>query len=132
MAQVQKISRSKKVTKKVTSKVTSKSKQEFGGFVEFIRVQGVVGLAIGFVIGTQAKVLVDQFTASFVSPILGIFAGNGRGLADQDLEVIVNGTKMNFAWGGFAFALINFLIMMGIIYFTFKWLKLDKLDKPKG
>ncbi len=119
------------VRKRVTQKVHTKSRQEFGDFIEFIRVQGVVGLAIGFVIGTQAKTLVDAFTGSFVSPILGAISGNGRGLVDQHLIVIVNSHKMDFAYGSFLFAVINFLIIMGIIYFTFKWLKLDKLDKKK-
>ena len=108
-----------------------RTRSELGGFVDFIRTQGVVGLAIGFVIGTQAKVLVDQLTMSFVNPLLGLIVGTGEGLNQKTFSLTFDGNTANFAWGAFLYALINFLVIAAIIYFTFKWLKLEKLDKPK-
>lgn len=117
--------------KVVASKARAKTRQEFGGFVEFLRVQGVVGLAIGFILGTQAKVLVDQFSASFINPILGLMIGGGESLTAQKFSLTVGGNVAVFSWGLFVFVMINFLITAAIIYFTFKWLRLDKLDKKK-
>ncbi len=112
------------------SKAKDKTKQEFGGFLEFIRTQGVVGLAIGFVIGTQAKVLVDQFTRSFISPFL-IFIGSGDELNVKQFSLTINGKTANFAWGSFLFIFINFVITAALIYLAYRWLRLDKLEKKK-
>lgn len=115
----------------VRARVHSRTKQEFGGFVEFIRTQGVVGLAIGFVIGAQAKALVDQLSASFVNPLLGLILGGSGSLTAMTYTLTLGSRSATFSWGTFVFALINFVILAAIIYFTFKWLKLDKLDKKK-
>lgn len=117
--------------KAVAHHAKAKTKQEFGGFVEFLRTQGVVGLAIGFILGTQAKVLVDQFSASFINPILGLMIGGGENLTAQKFSMTINGNTAVFAWGQFVFVMINFVITAAIIYFAFKWLRLDKLDKKK-
>lgn len=117
--------------KAVVHHARTKTKQEFGGFVEFLRTQGVVGLAIGFIIGTQAKVLVDQFSASFVNPILGLMLGTGNNLTAEKFSLTINGNTAVFAWGQFLFVFINFVITAAIVYFAFRWLRLDKLDKKK-
>lgn len=117
--------------KVVASKARDKTRAEFGGFVEFLRTQGVVGLAIGFILGTQAKVLVDQFSASFINPILGLVIGGGESLTAQKFYITIAGNTAEFKWGAFVFVLINFVITAAIIYFAFKWLRLDKLDKKK-
>ncbi len=104
---------------------------QVGGFVHFMRTQGVVGLAIGFVVGTQARVLIDQLTASFVNPLLGLVLGTGEGLGAKVFYLTIGENTAEFAWGAFVYALINFVAIAAIIYFTFRWLRLDKLDKPK-
>lgn len=125
---------SKQSTKKhkaVANRAKAKTRQQFGGFVEFLRTQAVVGLAIGFIIGTQAKVLVDQFSASFINPILGLVIGGGENLSAQQFSLTISDNTAVFKWGAFVFVLINFVITAAIIYFAFKWLRLDKLDKKK-
>lgn len=117
--------------KAVAAKARAKTHEQFSGFVQFLRTQGVVGLAIGFIIGTQAKVLVDQFSASFVNPLLGLILGSGNNLTAAKFSLTIGKSTAVFAWGQFAFVLINFIITAAIIYFTFKWLRLDKLDKKK-
>ncbi len=117
--------------KVVAAKAKAKTRQQFTGFVEFIRTQGVVGLAIGFIIGTQAKVLVDQFSSSFVNPLLGLLLGSGESLTGQQFSLTIGNDTAVFSWGQFVFVLINFIITAAIIYFTFRWLRLDKLDKKK-
>jgi large conductance mechanosensitive channel len=124
-------SKPKKVTRAVKTKVQTKATDNVGGFVEFIRTQGVIGLAIGLVIGTQVKSLVDQFLRSFVDPLLGLFIGGGQGLGSKTLYVQVGSRSALFGWGAFLYALIDFVTIAAVIFFTFKWLRLDKLDKKK-
>lgn len=91
----------------------------------------MVGLAIGFIIGTQAKVLVDQLNASFINPLLGLVIGSGENLTAQHFSLTLGDNTAVFNWGQFVFVLINFIITAAVIYFTFRWLRLDKLDKKK-
>ena len=116
----------------VAGRARARAREQFGGFLDFIRTQGVVGLAIGFIIGTQAKVLVDQLSASFVNPLLGLMLGSSNNLSGLSFSLSFGGQTAVFAWGQFVFVLINFVITAAIIYFGFKWLRLDKLDKKKG
>ncbi len=118
-------------SKKVTRKVTTKANDNLSGFVEFIRTQGIVGLAIGFVMGTQVKALVDQMIRSFVDPLLGLVVGSTQGLSGKSLYVQIGSRSALFGWGAFLYALIDFVIIAAVIYFTFKWLRLDKLDVKK-
>lgn len=122
----------KKVTKRVTNKVTTTAQSSIAGFVEFIRTQGIVGLAIGFVMGLQSKALVDQFTASFINPLLGLLFNSSQPLSDKTIYVQINSRSATFGWGAFVYTVINFIIIAAVIYFTFKWFRLDKLDKKKS
>jgi large conductance mechanosensitive channel protein len=123
--------KSQKPRRSVATKARAKSKAEFSGFVEFLRTQGVVGLAIGFIIGTQAKVLVDTLNASFINPLLGLMLGSGNKLSAQTFTLSIGSKHPVFAWGQFVFVLINFIITAVIIYIAYRWLRLDKLEKEK-
>ena len=121
----------KKTGGKVGSKVKNKAKNSTQGFVDFLRSQGIVGIAIGFVMGTQARLLIDQMSQSFIDPLLGLILGGNTSLSEKTLYVQVNSASATFAWGAFIYAVINFIIIASAIYFMFKWLRLDKLDKKK-
>ena len=110
----------------------SRTGRQFGGFVEFIRQQGVVGLAIGLVLGLQVKSLVDQFVASFINPILGLVLPGSGSLATKTFSVTVAGKSATFMYGKFIDVLISFIIVAAVIYAVFKILRLEKLDKPKS
>jgi large conductance mechanosensitive channel protein len=101
------------------------------GFIDFVREQGVVGLAIGFVIGAQIKALVDQLVASFINPLLGLALPGKGNLAEKVFHVTFRGKQADFMYGAFIFQLISFLIVALLIYVVVKKLKLDKLDKKK-
>lgn len=103
----------------------------FQGFVDFIREQGVVGLAIGIVLGAQIKTLVDSFVVSFVNPILGLLLPGNGDLATKVLRVQVGSKTAVFTWGAFLMQFISFVIVAAIVYYVVKGLKLDKLDKKK-
>lgn len=101
----------------------------FEGFMEFIRQQGVVGLAVGLVLGTQIKVVVDTFIASFLNPILGIILPGSGDLSQKTFALDVGSKQAEFAWGQFVYVLISFVAVAAIIYYIVKALRLDKLAK---
>jgi large-conductance mechanosensitive channel len=106
-------------------------KGHFGGFVTFVREQGVIGLAIGLVLGTQVKTLVDQLLISFVNPLLGLLLPGGGNLVDKTYYMRLGAKGQDFLWGAFVAQLLSFLTVAAVIYFVFKGLRLDKLDKKK-
>lgn len=99
------------------------SKSAARGFVEFIRERGVMGLAIGFVLGSSVQKVVTAFVTDMVNPFIGVFLGRTDGLK--------NFAVGQFLVGDFVSAMIDFLILAAVIYFVFKGLRLEKLDKPK-
>ena len=103
------------------------------GFSKFIRQQGVVGLAIGIVIGTQVKVVVDQLIASFVNPILGLILPGQGDLSQKKFTLTVSEMDKTavFSWGQFVYVLISFIAVCAIIYYIVKGFKLDKVDEKK-
>jgi large conductance mechanosensitive channel protein len=104
----------------------------FQGFVDFVREQGVVGLAVGLVLGTQVKVLVDQVVASFINPLLGLLLPGKGSLPEKVFHVTFRGKGQDFMWGAFLSQLISFLAVAFIIYLIVHRLKLDRLDKKKA
>ncbi len=97
------------------------------GFMEFIREQGVMGLAVGFILGGAVAKVVSSLVTDLVNPILGIFLGSTKGL--QNMYIKVAGSKIMY--GHFISTMIDFMIIAAVIYFVVKGLKLDKLDKKK-
>ncbi len=106
------------------------------GFVDFIREQGVIGLAIGLVIGIAIKSVVDSLVQNIFNPLVGIFTG-GVDLASKSVclkFVTENGAevcKNSLNYGKFISDVLSFVIVAAAVYFMFIVLKLDKLDKPK-
>lgn len=98
-------------------------KSKISGFIDFIRERGVIGLAIGFVLGGAVQKTVTAFVADIVNPFIGLFTGR----AESFTTFFVG----PFAVGDFLSALIDFLILAAIVYFLFRALGLHKLDKPK-
>ena len=94
------------------------------GFIEFIRKQGVIGLAIGFILGAAVANVVTALVNDIINPLIGIVLGGAKDLASYSTTIM--GAK--FAWGNFLNVLIDFIIVSLVIYSVFKALKLDKLD----
>ncbi len=114
------------------SEKTSKP-TKLDGFMYFFRQQGVVGLAIGLVIGTQVKLVVDQFIASFINPLLGLLLPGQGDLSQKKVTLTMSSLDKTavFAWGQFAYILLSFIVVAVIIYYIIHLLKLDKIDKKK-
>lgn len=99
------------------------------GFVDFLREHAVVGLAIGFVIGTQVQSLVKQLVASFIDPLFQLLFG--KALSQRTFTLHWHNQSANFGWGAFVYGLLDFIFVLAAVYAIVKFLNLDKLDKPK-
>lgn len=96
-------------------------------FIRFIREQGVVGLAVGFILGGAVSKVVSSLVADIVQPLLGLALGSAEGL--MYMTWTIAGAQV--AIGSFIAVVLDFLIIATVVFFGFKWLKLDRLDKPK-
>lgn len=101
-----------------------------GGFMEFVRKQGVVGLAVGLAIGTQAGILVKDIVSSVITPMVDLLVGQG-GLAGLTWFVQIGKRSAEFDFGLLIDSTIKFLAVALVIYFVVMGLKLDKIDKKK-
>lgn len=104
-----------------------------GGFMNFIREQGVVGLAVGLAIGTAAgasvKVIVDQL----IAPIVALMT---RGVDLNSLKwVIVEKSakqpEVAIGWGLIVSSLITLVATALVVYLVIHLAKLDRADKKK-
>jgi len=98
------------------------------GFVNFIREQGVMGLAVGFILGGAVSKVVASLVTDIINPVLGILLGAAGELKNAYLQI----GSAKLMWGSFINAVIDFIVIALVVYFGVKILKLDKLDKKKG
>jgi large conductance mechanosensitive channel len=96
------------------------------GFLEFIREQGVMGLAIGFILGGSVSKVVSALVDDIINPILGIFLGAVGGL---DAAMLRIGTA-EIKYGHFFGVIIDFAVIALVVYYVFKGIE-GKLDKKK-
>jgi large conductance mechanosensitive channel len=96
-------------------------------FIDFIRKQGVVGLAVGFILGGAISKLVSAIVTDLINPLLGIVLGRAGELKSLSLAV----GPVKIMWGDFLATFIDFLVIALVVYYGVRVLGLDKLDKPK-
>ena len=101
------------------------------GFVNFIRTQGVIGLAVGLAIGTAAGDTVKKLVEGFINPVVQFVVGSQEALANATWTFEAFGRQADFKWGAFISSLITLLATALVIYFIIHGLKLDRLDKKK-
>jgi len=100
-------------------------KNHLKDFFDFIRKQGVISLAIGFILGGAITKLVTALVNDFINPIVGLFLGSVDGLKSASVKI---GSAV-ILWGDFATVLIDFIIVSLVVYIGVKFFKLDRLDK---
>lgn len=101
------------------------------GFVNFIRTQGVVGLAVGLALGTAAGDTVKKLVEGFINPIVQFIVGSQAALVGASWTYEAFGRQAEFKWGAFVSSLITLLATALVIYLIIHGLKLDRLDKKK-
>lgn len=101
--------------------------RHLNGFLEFIREQGVIGLAIGFVLGGAVTKVVAALVTDLINPIVGLLLGSDRGLR----AIVWKIGDARLLIGDFLTVLIDFAIIALVVYIAVKILKFDRLDRSK-
>lgn len=91
------------------------------GFMDFVRKQGVMGLAIGFVLGGAVTRVVTALVTDIINPLLAFALGRTEAL--KDAKLVVDGTAI--LWGDFLSVMIDFLIIALVIYLAVKILGIE-------
>lgn len=97
------------------------------GFVNFVREQGVVGLAIGFILGGAISKIVSSLVNDVINPLVGIFLGVAGNLDKAFFQI----GSAKIMWGNLVNAAVDFVVIAFVVYLGVKILKLDRLDKKK-
>jgi large conductance mechanosensitive channel len=97
------------------------------GFIDFIREQGVVGLAVGFILGGAVSKVVSAIVTDLINPLLGLVLGAVGGLKTASFSI----GSAQIMYGDFLSVVIDFLVVALVVYGGVKILGVDKLDKKK-
>lgn len=101
-------------------------------FMNFVREQGVVGLAVGLAIGTAAGATVRQIVEGFINPMIALLVGSQESLMASKWHVEIGNRTADFAWGAVLSSIITLIATALVIYWVVKVGKLDRLDKKKS
>ncbi|TXG76125.1 MscL family protein [Patescibacteria group bacterium] len=117
----------------VRKKATSAVKGHSGGFLTFVREQGIVGLAVGLAIGTAAGASVKVIVDELISPLVALMTqGVDLNSLRFVIKVAAEGQKeVAIGWGAILSSLITLLATAFVIYWLVHIAKLDRLDKKK-
>ncbi len=112
----------KKIREAVTPKAvppTPEPKGPIAEFKDFIGKAGVMGLAIGFIMGTAIGKVVTSLVQDLIMPIPGalIEGGDWR----KAIITLPIGNGMNFGIGDFVGVVIDFLIISMVIFVIAKF-----------
>ncbi len=107
--------------------------KQLRGFMDFVRTQGVVGLAVGLAIGTQVTTTTKGIVSGFINPIvsfvLSFITHNPSGLDSMTVKLAGPPHTLIIQWGSIVSFLIQLLAVAAVIYFVVKGLGFDKFDK---
>lgn len=98
------------------------------GFIEFIREQGVVGLAVGFILGGAVSKVVSALVTDIVNPVLGLVLGATGELKTASLNI----GSAKILYGDLISVVIDFLVIALVVYFGVKLIGIHRLDKKKA
>ncbi len=112
----------RKIREAVTPKPTppaAKPQGLWAEFTEFIGKAGVIGLAVGFIMGTYIGKIVSALVQDIIMPIPGaLIPGGDWRKAVFNLPI---GQGMNFAVGDFVGVVVDFLIVATVIFLIVKY-----------
>lgn len=101
-------------------------KKFFDEFKEFALRGNVMDLAVGVIIGAAFQAIVSSLVEDIISPIIGLIANN-----DLSYMVATVG-DVEIRYGAFITAIINFIIMVFVIFCIVKGINtLSQLGKKK-
>jgi large conductance mechanosensitive channel len=97
------------------------------GFLNFIREQGVVGLAIGFILGGAVSKVVAALVTDIINPLLGVVLGAVGNLKDAYFAI----GSAKIMWGDLVSVVIDFLVVALVVYVGVEIIGVKNLDKKK-
>jgi len=112
----------RKIREAVTPKPTplpAKPKGLWAEFTEFIGKAGVIGLAVGFIMGTYIGKIVSALVQDIIMPIPGALIPGGDWR--KAVLTLPLGQGMNFAVGDFVGVVVDFLIVATVIFLIVKY-----------
>ena len=106
-------------------------KKFFEEFKKFAMKGNVMELAVGVIIGAAFQNIVTALTDSFINPLIKLVTG---GQSDEGVSIggsfFINGVE--FSYGNFISAVINFLIMALVLFLLIKGMnKMMQIGKKK-
>ena len=115
-----------KSTKKSALKIKAVDpKAQFAGFKKFIKDQGLIGMAIGLILGTASGDLVKSLINNIIMPPLGFILGSAEGLKGVvwNMGKTPAGKEAVLSYGAFLNDIINFLVIAFVVYFVLLFVK---------
>ena len=114
----------KKVVRKAVKHPSASLKEQLEGFKQFILSQGLIGMAIGLILGTATGALVKSLIDNVIMPPIGLILGSAEGLKGLRLAIgrTVNGELTFVNYGIFLNDLINFAVITAVVYFVIVFL----------
>jgi len=103
--------------------VKKQVKKQVYGFLDFVREQGVAGLAIGFILGGAVSSVVKSLVDDIIEPLISMVIGSSNGLQALAIGPVT--------YGNFLTTIIDFLIIAAVVYFGFRKLGIVKVDNKK-
>jgi large conductance mechanosensitive channel len=120
------------VVKESTSGLVTVGGKQVKGFLDFIRTQGVVGLAVGLILGGATTLVVKSLIDNIIMPPIGLALGSADGLKGLTWTIgSTGGEPAIISYGVFLNDLVNFIVIALVVYIVFHALGLTKLDKKK-
>ena len=96
-------------------------------FIHFIREKGVLGLAVGIIMGGAVTKLVTSVVDNLINPLIGAVTGAAGNL--NMMEYTLSMTSIVFKYGAFISSLIDFTAVIAVVYFIFVKSPINKIDK---
>ncbi|RMA43586.1 large conductance mechanosensitive channel protein MscL [Rhodophyticola porphyridii] len=111
-------------------------------FKDFIAKGNVMDMAVGIIIGAAFTAIVSSMVADLINPFIGLFTGGldftnnylvlaGEVPAGASLEAAREAGASIFAWGAFAMAVINFLIIAVVVFMLVRFVNKVKAAAEK-
>jgi large conductance mechanosensitive channel len=99
-------------------------------FINFIREKGVLGLAIGIIVGGSVTKFVNAIVVDLINPLIGAVTGKTGDLVT--LTYTIPFTSITFKLGDLISNLIEFISILAVVYIIFiKTPIIHAIDKPK-
>lgn len=107
--------------------MAKKAMSPLEGFMDFVKKQGVVGMAVGITVGVAAAAMVTQIVEALVNPIIALIFGDTD--LSGSLAVGLGDGNGELMFGSAIDAIITFLVIAFAVYVMVRAVGADKWDQ---